>query len=161
MTFTEFQKDLVKEVEVILKDVICKTPDGGEVVGVKGYEQQLPVVTENDEDESKFFPYFIVRISDAVTQGDDEPWTVTADILFGCYEPDKLQTGHRHILVMIQRTADRFLAEPLLCKKYRAQPEMEVALQDEDTYPFFFGGARIKFSIPKMGRRLPAYENFI
>lgn len=161
MTFYEFQHDLLKEVEIILKDVICQTTGGEQTIGVKGYSQQLPVVLENDEDESKFFPYFIVRISDAATQDDEEPWIVTADILFGCYDPDKNQGGHEHIMIMIQRTVDRFLAEPLLCRKYRAQPNMEVALQDEDTYPFFFGGARIKFAIPKMGRRLPADENYI
>lgn len=58
---------------------------------------------------------------------------------------------------MIQRLVNRFAAEPLLDHKYRAQQDMEWAVQDEETYPYFFGGVRIKFSVPKIGRGDPFY----
>lgn len=153
MTFLEFEKDLVKEVESILRDVICKTPGGEETAGVKGYEHQLPVVMEDDEDETHLFPHAIVRLSEASTQDDDAPWDVAANILLGCYDPDSAHTGHRHILVMIQRITDRFAADPLLYGRYRANQDMNWALQDEDTYPYYFGGVQIKFSVPKIERR--------
>jgi hypothetical protein len=117
----------------------------------------LPIIASDDEDESQFFPYFIVKMSDGKSENDDEPWTVTTDILFGCHDNSRLANGHRHIMNMIERVADRFAAEPLLCNKYRAEQDMEWALQDEDTYPFFFGGVRIRFSVPKIGRRIPKY----
>ena len=55
-------------------------------------------------------------------------------------------------MTMIQRITDRFAKEPLLNRKYRAQEKMSFALQDDDTYPFYFGGVEMRFSVPKMGR---------
>ena len=60
-------------------------------------------------------------------------------------------------MVMCQKLIDRYAAEPLLAKKYRARQDMEWALQDDESHPYFFGGVRIKFDIPKIGRRIPFY----
>ena len=74
MTALEFQKDLAAEVEKILKDIVTKDPDGNTIVGVKAYRQFLPKVTEDDEDETKFFPYAIIRLSEGTTPDDFTPW---------------------------------------------------------------------------------------
>ena len=148
MTPLMLYDDLIAEVEDILKDVVTKNTAGEDVVGVKGYKYRLPLITADDEDESQFFPYFIVRLSGGKTEDDDSPWLVTADILLGVCENDKDIPGHEHIMVMIQRITDRFVAEPLLNKKFRAEQGIEWAVQDEDTYPFYFGGVEIKFIFP-------------
>jgi len=148
----EFQNKLIEECETLLKDIQTKNVAGETVTGVTGYAQMLPVVTEDEEDESQFFPYFIVRLTDGLTEDDDDPWTVTANIYLGVYDPDKQTNGHYHVLEMITRITNRFMKEPLLAKAYRAQQKMEWALQDEDTYPFYFGGIEIKFSLPRIGR---------
>ena len=36
--------------------------------------------------------------------------------------------------------------------KFRANQNVSFALQDEDTYPYYFGGIDIKFYTPKIGR---------
>lgn len=158
MTPLELYDDLVTEVENILRDVVTKNTVGESVVGVKGYKYRLPLITADDEDESQFFPYFIVRLSEGKTEDDDSPWLITADILLGVCENDKDVPGHEHIMVMIQRITDHFAAEPLLNHKFRAEQNMEWAVQDEDTYPFYFGGVEIKFRVPKIGRRIPDYD---
>lgn len=158
MTPLMLYDDLIAEVENILRDVVTKNTAGEDMVGVKGYKYRLPLITADDEDESQFFPYFIVRLSGGKTEDDDSPWLVTADILLGVCENDKDIPGHEHIMVMIQRITDRFAAEPLLNKKFRAEQDMEWAVQDEDTYPFYFGGVEIKFRVPKIGRRIPDYD---
>ena len=147
-------EDLIKEIENILKDIQTKNPSGETVVGVKGYEQALPVIMDDEEDETQFFPYFICRMAEGETDDDSNPWVDTVSILIGVYDDDKQKNGHRHIMTMIQRITDRFAKEPLLNKKFRAQEKMSFALQepDPDTYPFFFGGVELKFSVPKIGR---------
>lgn len=152
MTHQFLITDLIAEVEKILDDVQTKNTSGETVSGVNGYEQSLPVVMEDEEDDSKYFPYFIVRMGEGSTEDDNDPWTDTVNILFGVYDDDKQTNGHRHILTMIQRVTDRFAKEPLLNKKFRAKEKMSFALQDEDTYPFYFGGVEMRFSVPKMGR---------
>lgn len=157
MTALDFQGELKKAVAKILKDVQTKTTAGVMVSGVNVYEQQLPIIVSDDEDESQFFPYAIVRLSDGQTPNDDTPWIVNADILIGVHDDDRSGAGYKHVMVMCQRIIDEFAAEPLLSRMYRADQNMEWALQDDDTYPFYFGGVRLKFFIPKIGRREPDY----
>nr|WP_325300176.1 hypothetical protein [uncultured Dysosmobacter sp.] len=155
MIASQLQRDLTKEIGEILRDLRFKDAQGKEVVGANGYYQQLPTITEDDDDSSKFFPYYIVRIQDGETKDDDDPWTVTTNILLGIYDDDPETNGHFAVLGMIQRITDRFAAEPLLNGRYRANQDINWALQDEDTYPFYFGGIEIKFSVPKIERRDP------
>jgi len=157
MTALELQKDLAAEVENILKDVITKDPDGNRKSGVTAYRQFLPKVTEDDEDETKFFPYAIIRLSDATTPDDFTAWQVTVDVLLGVYDDDPKMGGGDNVLIMIQRIIDRFSQEALLARKYRCQSKMDWAVQDEDTFPYFFGGVRLVFDIPKIGRSEPIY----
>lgn len=153
MTAHALQDALLKEITDILKDIRTENTAGEAVDGIKGYAQQLPEITEDDTDASQLFPYFIVRLSDGNTAGDEEPWIITVNILLGAYDKDKSGRGFLHVLHMIQRITDRFAAEPLLKKRFRAEPDMSWALQEEDTYPFYFGGVEIKFSVMKIGRR--------
>ena len=158
MTPLMLYDDLIAEIEGILKDVVTKNTAGESVVGVKGYKYRLPLVTADDEDESQFFPYFLVRLSEGKAEDDGSPGLVTADIILGVCGTDKGVPGHEHMMVMIHSITDRFAAEPLLNKKFRAEQDMEWAVQDEDTYPFYFGGVEIKFRVPKIGRRIPDYD---
>ena len=67
MTPLMLYDDLIAEVENILRDVVTKNTAGEDMVGVKGYKYRLPLITADDEDESQFFPYFIVRLSGGKT----------------------------------------------------------------------------------------------
>ena len=157
MTILDFQDALCKKIETILKDVQTTNTAGETVVGVTAYKQQLPIVTADDEDESQFFPFAIVRLMDGTTPDDDTPWLATVTVIFGCHSTEASGSGYQHITVMIQRVTDEFAAEPLLDHMFRAQPEMTWALQDEDTYPFYYGSLKMTFNLPKIARREPTY----
>lgn len=158
MVAAELQRELVAEIEDILKDIQFFTASGEIQSGATGYEQQLPQFTDDEENPDKVFPYFIVRMGEGVTEDGDDPWNVTISILFGVYDGNIQNMGHRHIMEMIQRTIDRFEAEPLLNKKFRAAEKKEWAMDEEDSYPYYFGGAQMKFAVPKIGRKEPDYE---
>ena len=153
MTILNLQDALAEDIGRILKGIGTKNVFGECVDGVNVYKQDLPIVQLDEEDETKFFPYAIVRLYDGRTEDDDSPWIVTADIHLGVFDSDEDNQGHQHVAIMIQRLANRFAAEPLLAGKYRAQQDMEWALQDGETHPYFLGGIRIRFSVPKIGRR--------
>lgn len=157
MTTSQLQNDLIVEIARIICDVQTETAAGEKVDGATGYKQSLPQILADDETPDQFFPYFIVRLEEGSTEDDDSTWLVPASILFGVCDTDTNTDGHLHILEMIQRTADRFAAEPLLNKTFRAVPKMQWALQEEDTYPYYFGGIEITFMVPKMGRKEPTY----
>lgn len=152
MTPWDLQKSLIAEIEELLAQMQLKNAAGEDVFGVKGYEQRLPEITDDEENQSQFFPYFIVRIEEGNTPTDDEPWLVGTTVLFGICDYDKETNGHRTILEMITKVTNRFLERPLLDSKFRANQNVSFALQDEDTYPFYFGAIDIKFYVPKIGR---------
>lgn len=154
MTFMELQDALIDEVEAILSEVVTTNTAGETVVGVKGYKHQLPVLAASEDDTSKYFPYFIVRLGSGETKDDEDWWHVSTDIIFGVHDAS-LSDGHEHVLIMCQRVLDRFAAEPLLDHRFRADQDMAWALGDDDTYPFYFAAVSIKFSVPKIGRRNP------
>lgn len=156
MTFKNLQDDLLAEVEDVLKDIKTKNTAGEDVVGVKGYAHQLPVMQSDEDDISQLMPYFIVRFDGGETKDDDDPWHVSTQILFAVHDDSK-SNGHEHLLTMCQRVVDRFASEPLLKKIYRADQDIQFAIAEDDTYPFYFGGVSIKFSVPKIGRREPDY----
>lgn len=152
MTKKYLQDALVEETKKILKDIQTRSMTG-EKRSVRIFPQRLPIMSEDEDDETKLFPYAIIRIGDAKTSEDDDVWHVTVDWLLGVYDDDQSGQGHLHIMTMIERITDRFIAEPLLDHKYRAEQNMETALQDEDTFPFYFGGVEMSFMVPKIGRR--------
>ena len=132
--------------------MLFETADGTMVIGATGYRQQLPLLTQNDDDPDQFFPYFIVRIINGKTPSDNEPWDVTVNILFGAFSDDSSNQGHVYISNMIEAVADYFAAYPLLDHKYRALQDMEYAMQDEDTAPYYFGLLEMKFWVQKAQR---------
>lgn len=157
MTASQLQRDLIVEIADIIRDVQTQKASGEFVSGATGYKQSLPVLQADDETPDQFFPYFIVRLEEGETENDDSTWLVPVQILFGVFDADTNTDGHLHIMEMIQRTADRFAAEPLLNKTFRADQTMHWAMQEEDTYPYYFGGIELRFMVPKIGRREPLY----
>lgn len=165
MTFNDLQDALVSEVEDILSDVQSNNTDDEMVVGITGYAHRLPLTQSAEDDPAQFFPYFIVRIDNGKTADDDDCWHVAVNILLGVYESDVssmaeesapltiVPAGHEQILIMIQRIVNRFVNDPGLVRMYRADQDIDWAVGDDDTYPFYFGAVGITFSVPKLGRR--------
>lgn len=161
MTILDLQDSLAKEVGKILEDVVTMKFSGEEVHGVTVYRQQLPVVASDEDDARDLFPYAIVQVYYGGTEDAEYPWTVETEIQVAVHDDDEANQGHRHIAVMCQRIIDRFCAEPLLDHKYWAMPDIEWAIpsgEDDDTYPYFFGYIRIRFSVPKIGRRMTEHD---
>ena len=152
MVALDFQRELMKEIETITSEITYQTAAGQKKNGVTAYMQQLPQVTEDEEDASQFFPYAIIRMVDGDTQDDDDCWSVKTDILIGCYDEATDANGHIDVMETIQRICDRFAKKPLLAQRYMANQHIQWALQDEDTYPYYFGGVEISFFLPKIGR---------
>ena len=158
MTILDFQETLKKEIGSVLSNsCIRKDENCNRISGVNTFKQDLPIIMEDDEDVSQFFPYAIVRVLEGNTPEDDEPWIVTANILLALEDNSTDRSGYLDIMGMIQRVIDRFVSEPRLNEYYRALQDIEWAIQDEDTYPYYFGGVQIKFYLPKIGRREPDY----
>lgn len=157
-TFTALglQQELIAEIATILDGIELKDTNGNPVK-IRGFEQELPKLTEDEEEASQFFPYYIVQLHTGSTIGDTEDdeydcWHVPVVVQFGIFDDDKEGHAHRAILTMIQKISDRFNSRPLLGHAYRAERKMDWEILDEDTYPFLFGALEMNFMVPKMER---------
>lgn len=157
MVALHLQDTLAKEVKEMLKDIITEDESGERVEGVNVFTQQLPRIRANEKDAPKTIPHAVVKLLDGATVS-DEPWTVAVGVYLGVRDTGRENQGHKHVMVMIQRIIDRFVSDPLLDDRYWAQPDMVWELDAEDLYPNFYGGICIKFSVPKIGRRMTEYD---
>ena len=144
-----------------------------ELVNVRAYGQNLPVPEqlenignygENDlpEEEADFqkafpFPWALVKLDRGAVTGIGEPQKVSAVIVFGIFDNREENQGHETILIMIERVMERFAKDSLLAGQITVTPIDENhmfnwSLQDEDTYPYFYGALELSFLLPGFQR---------
>ena len=166
------QDDLAEELRNIFQYFRLKDQNG-EWVAVNVYPQNLPVpevqeipdtVTDEELEDGVYdavaqsipFPYIIVRVSDGEIESPDADQVVDINLLIGVYDKTHDNQGHRDILNIIQKIYERFAKNPILAAHYECLYPMQWALQDEESFPYFFGGMALKFStLPTIEREDP------
>lgn len=142
MTATILQEELVKELETIFHGDLFKN-SLGEYVKLNIYEQQLPI--REDEDAPDPMPYIVVRLETGSTKSGTEPQEVLVTMLFGYFDDAPENNGHKGVLGMIQKIHERFEKQPMLANQFMFQDPFDWALQDEESFPYFFGAASMTF----------------
>lgn len=149
----DLQRAVMDAVGRVLEDVPSTNEEGVREHGFHGFLQQLPIFPDSEDDSDRYFPYFIVRLEAGDTEEDTEPWTVAVSIYVGIHDDGTDNQGHETLLLALSRIVDRFSREATLgasrYKAFRCQPEMHWKLQDDDTFPYFFGAVRLSFWVPK------------
>lgn len=142
MTATILQEELVKELETIFHGDLFKN-SLGEYVKLNIYEQQLPI--REDEDAPDPMPYIVVRLETGSTKSGTDPQEVLVTMLFGYFDDAPENNGHKGVLGMIQKIHERFEKQPMLANQFMFQDPFDWALQDEESFPYFFGAASMTF----------------
>lgn len=142
MTATMLQEELVKELETIFRGDLFKN-SLGKYVKLNVYEQQLPI--KEDEDSPDPMPYITVRIETGSTKSGTDPQEVLVTLLFGYFDDSPENNGHKGVLGMIQKVHERFEKQPMLANQFMFQDPFDWALQDEESFPYFFGAASMTF----------------
>lgn len=144
------QDALVSDLRVLFQDRRYKTP-GGDNAALSVFPQLLPKrVSENDDDP---FPYIIVRIDSGDIESQTDPCKVSVFILIGIYDDDASNQGHRTVLEIMEVIQQHYEEIPLLDKQFTFTDPFHWALQDEESYPYFFGGIEITFELPAPRRK--------
>lgn len=167
MVATFLQSDLADELKKILKDFRLKNPKG-ESCSVNIFEQFLPMPEPADAGEipPEFlenglidqktapdpYPYIIVRVDDGEIADENSAQMVNITLIIGTYDPDYDKQGHKDTLNIISKIYERFAKMPVLNGKYTIQYPILWTLQDEESYPFYFGGMNLAFEIAAVRR---------
>jgi hypothetical protein len=136
------QEELVKELGNIFKGDLFKD-SLGKYVNLNIYEQQLPI--REGEDAPDPMPYIIVRLETGSPKSGTDPQEVLVTLLFGYFDDSPENNGHKGVLGMIQKVHERFEKQPMLANQFMFQDPFDWALQDEESFPYFFGAASMTF----------------
>ena len=116
--------------------------------------EEDPVETEEDDR----FPYVIVRLSQGNVKNPDEPQTVDVMFIIGVYDPDENHRGQDGVLNIIQRIYERYAKNPIVHGRKAKinftgeQMLFHWVLQDDDTWPYFFGAIQAEFAMMPIER---------
>lgn len=168
MTVNELQKLLIAEIERLAADMSFVNKHGEKAM-LKGYPQAIPVERvafewdedEGETDEDAVFPYFIVRVDGVEYQKRDADGANQARVLvaFAVYDEDPGMQGYFTLTAVMERVAGRFQADPAL-GAFWCEGRMNLAYQEDDTYPHFFGAMEMFWNIPEIDR-FPGMEEFL
>ena len=109
------------------------------------YEQDLPIREKGADDP---FPYIIVRLSKGGIATPVAPHKVDIFLLIGIYDNDKRNIGHKTVLEIIEDIQKHYEKHPTLCGgAFQFTDPFTWVLQDEPSYPYFYGGCNLSFSL--------------
>lgn len=140
MTARELQQDVIVDLAEAFRGRLYKAPDGTDKA-VTIAEQNLPKRESEDDDDP--FPYIIVRLSEGQIVSQTDGYDVDTLLLLGAYDDSPENNGHRAIIEMIEKIQKRYEETPCLAGKYVLQDPVAWALQDEESWPYFFGAMNL------------------
>ena len=154
MTPRKLQKAIQADLEELLAKRLFKTPDG-EKAAPKVYRQFVPKrASEEDEDP---FPYIEVRIAGGNQKDQSSALKVQVFLVIGIYDDDHENNGSDSVLEIIEVIQSHYEQTPLLAGQFVCDTEespIEWDLQEEESWPYFFGIMSLVFSTPG-SRRTP------
>jgi len=145
MNARDLQAAVAEDLTALLAHDHFKTPDG-EKAAPKAYPQQLPKRDSNDDEDP--FPYVIVRIDSGGIDSQTDPHKVALLLLIGIFDDDKSNQGHNSVLEIIERIQRHYEETPLLANQFKFIDPFHWALQDEESWPYFFGACNLSFELP-------------
>lgn len=107
------------------------------------FEQVLPIRDSAGEDP---FDYIIVRLDTGGVDNPRDPHKVNIILLIGVYDDDKLNQGHKTVMEIIERIQDHYEQQPTLAGgTFQFTDPFHWALQDEPSFPYFYGACNLAF----------------
>lgn len=159
MTNNQLERSLIEEIEALSSDIHLEGIDGQEK-RLKGYAEaipQLPLPTNWNEEtgdgfgesdpEDALIPYFIVKTTEISYQ--EGEGVAKLYLLFCICDHSQEMQGYQTLWNLLNRITGRFRADTILDAFY-CEKRMKAVIQDEDTYPYFFGGIEMEWNLPEM-----------
>ena len=141
---THLQDDLITEFKNLFTESRYKNVDGDDV-SLNIYPQHLPA--KSKQDDLSHFPYVVVRLMDG--EDDSQQNSARVTIIVGICDDEDTFQGHKIVLNIIQKIYE-FLATKKYVEKYEIKYPIPWTLQEEDSYPFYFGGMDTNWIIGKV-----------
>ena len=144
MNALTLQNAIVSDLKDLFKDRRYSSPTGTAIVSV--LPQNLPKRESEDDDDP--FPYIIVRLDAGKIESQTDAYTVDVLLLIGAYSDDASNQGHQSVLEIMETIQRHYEEKPRLAEQFVFTDPFHWALQDEESYPYFFGAVSMSFNLP-------------
>ena len=152
MNARELQTAQVADLNKLFKDSLYKTPSG-EMAKPSFFKQFLPKRQSEEDDDP--FPYGIIRLDNGAIAGGTDPHKVGTIILIGIFDDAPENQGHTAVLEIMEKIQEHYQNNPVIADlngriigRLDTQTPISWALQDEESYPYFFGGLNLTWDLP-------------
>ena len=140
MTPQNLQDEIKEMLEEVSNEIDWKDIDGNRTK-LSVFKQSLP---KRDTDEDDPFPYCIIRLVSGIHNAiQDEENSIRVLLIFGLCD-NGLENQGETMLNLINRIVLR-LSKNNVLKTFYQKGKIEWAIDDQDTYPYFFGGMDLTF----------------
>lgn len=144
---TFLQDTLVSEFKEVLSIYKLKNTLG-EMVSLNVYPQFLPAKKEDDDVDH--FPYVIISLQDGEDPSEMDSATCKIIFVIGCYDDADNYQGFKDVLNVIDKINEHLMKKRVFENQYRVVHPISWSINEEDTYPFYFGGLETNWEIAKI-----------
>lgn len=164
MNVRALQQAVIDDLERLFSNDSFKTPHN-EMKPPKAYRQQLPQFDAQDTDD--FFPYIIVRIDKGSVESQTDPQKVDVMLVIGIFDDgteeyrpdsdaefvgddgwDNRNFGAMAVLEIMEKIQTHYEQKPSLENSaFYFDGPFRWAMQDEDSYPYYFGVCELTFTL--------------
>lgn len=110
------------------------------------FEQELPIRDGKSDDP---YPYIIVKLDTGGVEAPAEAHKVNAILLIGIYDNDRRNQGHKTVLEILEKIQTHYEEYPTLSGgAFQFADPFKWALQDEPSWPYFYGACNLAFNLP-------------
>ncbi len=157
MTQESLLDALVDDLTAAFQHYRLKNSAGAELA-VRVYPQDLPIregLDEETDGEAPPEPYIIVRLPAGELPGQDSCQTVQAVLVICVHDPDPNRQGYRDALHIVNTILLHYGASGVVGRRYVLQYPIKWAVQEEDTYPYYFAAMALTFDAPAIFKEVP------
>lgn len=150
MNARHLQDAVAADLSELFKNRRYKSPNGGDEA-LSVFKQSLPKRQSEEDDDP--FPYIIARIDSGGIATQQDPHQVAVLLLIGIFDDNPENQGHLAVLEILEVIQQHYEESPLLKGQFTFVDPFNWALQDEDSYPYYFGAANLSFKLPAPRRK--------
>lgn len=125
------------------------------LIPINIYTQNLPV--RNEKGDENIYPYVRVCFDEEEIASRDDPLEVYVYFIIGIIDKEKDKQGFRDVLQIANTIYQHIFRKGIIANAFRPDYPFKIALQKDDTFPYFVGGIDSKWELPVIGEE----EKFI
>lgn len=110
------------------------------------FAQEIPVAVEGDEEadtDAAYAPYIVTKVTGFNSPEGAEPMGVEMTLVVCAFDISNERQGYRDVLNICTEVVQRFRAMPAFGGACTVQGEINVAISQDDTHPYYFAAIRM------------------